>query len=582
MAFIDRATLYGVAVGLIMGFIDTYGYAVSGYTTAEISLIAIPVLVRVLYGRGDIDPREVFRSTIIAYGITLSTVITSGMLITYALTKAIYEDKLYESGFPSWLYSDSEACFVNPFSCSWFYIYLSLASLSLTGVGFFYVLRHVFLDKLNLLFPLGIASQIITLIVSKLRNIAIYLPIIAIGSMLQFSIFMLGVPSIDLTPELSKTIPGTSLSLTLNFLILFLALILPYGTSFSIGFGSITISLVVVPLAVFLGLVAIPATDLVTIDDVLNLSAWFIASVMFGSILIAAALNIKQLWGSLKLAIQVSHIESRERVVLYLVVLGLLLLLMASMPKWDRIDPVLVASGVILVIVIIPVLMLLTIRGAGEAGVVSQAFYPLSTIYMYIAGFRGFAPYIYMDHYVGVAMPATLAASAGNIAKYSRGLGAGIARPLVVFSLSYVFGSVVTLIYGVLMLRAFGVGSDLMPLDRWVPYVTWTVSIYLGELDVGSVFVGSAFGVLAIAIPMLIMRYIALIPLGIIPFIIGMSLPIDYGIIFMLGSAVRWFITKLGASPQERLMIISSSLLAGSGLAVALYTVASVLGVAWW
>ncbi|MFN3268146.1 MAG: hypothetical protein ACK416_02685, partial [Zestosphaera sp.] len=100
-----RALILGLVVGLLQGFIDTYGYAVTGYTTAEIAGIVSAVIFLVLY-------RAIFRRTpsvfehflgiAVASGISISTTITAGMYITYTMLNTYGDASILE--LPSWAY----------------------------------------------------------------------------------------------------------------------------------------------------------------------------------------------------------------------------------------------------------------------------------------------------------------------------------------------------------------------------------------------------------------------------------------------------------------------------------------------
>ncbi|MEM4966850.1 MAG: hypothetical protein QXG13_01285, partial [Zestosphaera sp.] len=83
-----RAIILGLVVGLLQGFVDTYGYAVTGYTTAEIAGIVSAIIFLVAYRmifRETPSVFEHFLGVIIASGISISTTITAGMYITYTM-----------------------------------------------------------------------------------------------------------------------------------------------------------------------------------------------------------------------------------------------------------------------------------------------------------------------------------------------------------------------------------------------------------------------------------------------------------------------------------------------------------------
>ncbi|MEM4518690.1 MAG: hypothetical protein QXH46_05040, partial [Sulfolobales archaeon] len=100
-----RSLILGLLVGFLMGFIDTYGYAVTGYTTAELSPITSAILIYTLYlviFKEKISLLEHFLATVVATGFSLTTTITSGMYITYTMLSITSDPKLIN--LPSWTY----------------------------------------------------------------------------------------------------------------------------------------------------------------------------------------------------------------------------------------------------------------------------------------------------------------------------------------------------------------------------------------------------------------------------------------------------------------------------------------------
>lgn len=572
-ARILRSLVVGALVGLLTGFTDSYGYAVSGYTVSEIELVVAPIMARILLGRGS-TPREIFIATVAAYGISMSTIITSGMVITYFLTSRIYEIFYRESDFPSWLYSGVEACFPKIFSCSWSYTYLALAALSLGGVGFAYALRHLFLEKLELPYPLGIASALISSMLSKLESYGAYvgLPVLA-GFLAGIALLYTAPGGYDLTPIFTSKGVAITLSFSINIIILLIALVLPPRVSASIGAGSLATSLMILPAGGVLGIFpVIPGTG----SDVLeNVSTWYTASVVFGAV---AATAGSVLWSlrSVMPYIARSLVSARSSLALVLGTLatlsGILVLsyLRAGSPGlWF------IAAGLVLVLLMIPLLMIITSWAAGEAGTVSQAFYPTSTVYMYLVGYRGFAPYAYMDHYLGIPMPSSLSASSLQILRGAKILGISPSKVLQIFSTFYLLGSLVTIFYGSLLIAAYGNDPSRMPLERWIPYAVWSLSVIKGELDPVAALPGILVGVFSMillqTVPRLFKQQFSPIPL-----IIGLTLTPDLGILFTAGSIVRWVFSRTGASAEKMLIITASSALAGAGIAVVAYALLTI------
>jgi len=571
-----RPVLVGCLVGLFMGFVDSYGYAVSGYTVAEIDLVVVPVVARILLGRSA-DPREIFLSTVVAFGISLSTVITSGMLITYYLTSRIYWLFYRAPDFPSWLYPGSSACFPNIFACEWPYTYIALAALSLVGVGFAYMLRHVFLDKLNLPYPLGIASAMISQVVSMLRAQRGIMAAIALGVVLQLLLIARPPQPLDMTPVFTSSGYGVLASISFDLPIAMIALLLPPRVSASIGGGSLVTGLALLPLGASLYLYRVPPGS--SSDVLVTSASWYLASIVFGTVFPLMVVVARSVRTPLAYLARTT-VESRRAITLLtLIVVGLLAIMALAYLRSGAPGTWFIVFGLILMLLVVPLLMLITSWGAGEAGTVSQAFYPASTIYMYLAGYRGFAPYVYMDHYLGIPMPSTLSASSLNLLRASRILGLPPAFILSLFSLSFLLGSIATIYYGYLLINIYGNDPNRMPLDRWIPYAIWSLSVFRGELSPSSIMPGAAIGVMVMAF-LLVLGRLTGRGFSPIPFIIGLTLTTDLGLLFAVGSFIRWFISRFGGAAEKQLMVVASSILAGAGIAIALYTVISIAGTA--
>lgn len=569
-----RPLLVGIAIGSFMGFVDSYGYAVTGYTVAEIELVVAPIIAGILLGRRS-DPRSVFIASVTAFGIALSTVITSGMVITYFLTSKIYWIFYRERDFPSWLYSSDHTCLPNIFSCEWPYTYLALAALSLVGVGFAYLLRHIFLDKLNLPYPLGIASALMSQIMSYVRSVRAVIVAIIAGFSLQLILMIYTPGSIDLTPSFVEQGYGIMLALSFDLIIFLISLLLPPRASASIGSGSLIAGLLILPLGASLNLYPLPPHA--SMDTLVNSASWYMASIVFGSVFPLMAIIARNV------GVPLMHLartlgESRRMTLLLLLLMGLASILILAYMRSGYPGPLFLVFGAVLVFIIVPLLVIITSWGAGEAGTVSQAFYPASTIYMYMTGFRGFAPYVYMDHYLGIPMPSSLSASSLHILRASRILGITPSLILAIFSLSYLVGSIITIYYGYLLITLYGNDPSKMPLDRWIPYAIWSLSVYRGELNPATILPGAVTGAATIA-SLLLLGRIAGRGFSPIPLIIGLTLTPDLGILFIIGSFLRWFISRFGAEAEKQLIIISGSSLGGSGIAIVIYTIASIAGI---
>jgi hypothetical protein len=562
-----KAFTAGFLVGLIMGLVDTYGYATTGYTTAELSIITTPLLIKLILGRSG-NIREVIVGTVVAYGLSYATIITSGMLVTFAYTKMIYEKYFYGTDFPSWLYS--EKCFLNVL-CPYIPTYIFIGLLSLPGISLAYIYRHLLLDKLQLPYPFAITSFITSGVVSNLKSYKeIYLLIIS-GLISQFIIFYLGEPSIDLTEKLNTVLKGSVMSLSISFIMLYLSIVLPARTSFSIGFSSLLTSLFILPLGAYVSLYNLGR--IYTIDEILYRASWYIASIVFGSVLLLGTLFIYRVRGSLVIIWRISR-EKRDLYLIALTYLGFVSLFLSTLIYGASLDIIHIIASLVWVLLLLPILIILTTIAVGEAGIAGQSLYPFNTVYLYLLGFRGFTPYIFMDHYLGIPMPGSLSSASANIMKISRLSGTPLSRLLILFTFSFTLGLAITMFYGIVLLKVFGLESPQLSLLRWLPYVNWSIMVYKGLLDYTTIGGGLIIGALYMA-TILLISMISPIKISPIPFIIGMSLTPDYGILFIIGSFIRWYLSKFGVEVQEKLSIYSIALLVGSGLAIPIYIIYS-------
>ena len=569
-----RSLIVGILIGSLMGFVNSYGYAVTGYIVAEIGLVVVPIITRLLLG-SRAEPQEIFLASVAAFGVSFSTVITSGMVITFFLTSNIYQIFYRANDFPQWLYSDVTICLPNIFVCQWPYTYIALAALSLTGVGFAYMFRHIFLDKLNLPYPIGIASALMSQIVSTVRTSRIILFSILAGILLQLGFLILPTGSVDLTPIFTEKGLGMLVTLSLDVMMLLIALIIPPRISGSIGSGSIITSLFLLPLGASLALY--PVRPGASSEELLNASSWYLASLVFGSVIPLLLVILKSIRTPLGYLVRTINESARSLSLMILLFMGLLGLLILAYLRSGLPGPWFILFGLILVLIIIPLLIIITSWGAGEAGTVSQAFYPASTVYMYVTGFRGFAPYVYLDHYLGVPMPSALSAASLQILRGSRILGVSPLTALIIFSLSYLVGSLITIYYGAFLISIYGNDPSKMPLDRWIPYTIWSLTIYRGELDPWQTLPGAAVGAVTATVLLLANRFLGQV-LSPIPFVIGLTLPSDLGVLFILGSFIRWFVSRFGAVAEKQFVMIVSSALAGAGIAIVIYTFGSISG----
>ncbi|MEZ0289948.1 MAG: hypothetical protein ABWJ42_02515 [Sulfolobales archaeon] len=569
----DRSVVVGLIVGLLMGFVDTYGYVTTGYTTAELSIVITPILIKILLGNKS-SLRSIVRGAIIAYGMSFATIIASGMLVTNAYTRYVYEKFFYGSDFPRWLYDPQCSYYV---ACSYAFVYIFTGLLSLPGIILAYLYRHLFLDKLQLPYPIAITSFIISGFIDRIRKFRSVYQAILIGLILQLTIFILNEPSIDLSPSTNTVIKGSIMSLSIDFIIIFLSLILPPRISMSIGLSSVLTALLILPLGYHLSLFSIGGVN--TIDNILYNASWYEASVIFGSVL---AIGLVYSYKMREALVTISKISLRGRDLILLIIMlfGFLSLFIASTIYTEHsVSLWYIVFSLIWVLILLPLLVILTTITVGEAGIASQSLYPFNTVYLYVTGFRGFSPYVFMDHYLGIPMPGSLSSATANIIKLSRMSGNPIVRSILLFVFSFSIGLFITLIYGILLLDTFfNPATSSERLIRWLPYVNWSILVYKGQLDLSVLGGGIIIGAIYMTLLLLVGLYTPL-KISPLPYVIGLSLSPDYGLLFLVGAFVRLFISRFGIEAQERLILYSTALLVGSGLSIPLYVVlSSVLG----
>lgn len=559
-----RAFAAGLLAGLVLGLVDTYGYATTGYTTAEVSVLVAPVLVRLLMGR---RPAliEVVVGTVVAYGVSFSTLISSGMLITFAFTRRVYDRLFGGNDFPPWLFGPNPPDFVPT--------YLLCGALSVSGAVLAYTYRHLLLDKLRLPYPMAIASYIVAGLVSKVSRHKHVVALVALGLALQLPALILGGPRVDLTPTLSQLLRGSVMALSLDFTLLFLSIVLPPRASLSVAIGSLLNSLLLLPLGVSLRFFE-PALE-PTIEGVLEQGSWYIACVIFGAVAAVAVGYSLKMRHALKVIVQAAVRESRSGLPL-LMLLGFASLYVAASLRMGAQPPWQMAAALLWVLAFLPLLAILTTLAVGETGIAAQALYPFNTVYLYLLGFRGFAPYIFMDHYLGIPMPASMAYASANVLKLARAAAVAADTLLLTFVTSFLIGLGVTMLYGLAMIHLVGLGTRV-ELLRWLPYALWSIRVFRGELDLSVVLPGSAVG-LAFAAAVMVVSWATPWGVSLLPLVIGLSLPPDYGLLFLAGAFIRWFVSQYGLVAEEKLLIYATALLVGSGLAIPLYVALSALG----
>ncbi len=563
-----RGALVGFLLGLLLGLVDTYGYAVTGYTTSELSPLVSAILVLIVYRvalKRTPNTLEHFVGVVVASGIALSSAITSGMYITYTMLKELSGNPA-GIGLPEWTYFKPGLPDFTTFS-----FYLFATAISGAGIIMAYVFHKHFIERERLSFPLGIATATVMNVGKVMRRRLLMIPV-ASGVLLEFAVIYFNVPGLDLTPGLQGLVPGSSLGLTLDLMIFFLALIIPLGTSVGISVGNFFTYLALFPILASLGyLISMPGMSM---GEVIIAAAPYTASIMVGYLVVVSTLYF--LRGRQVFCLTLKYLVSNSTLLRNaLVSVGLMSLAAV---------PVIVVLGVDLkVITVVPMLVLhviltlVTVRVVGEAGTASQATLPLATITLHTSGWRGAVPYIFLDPYTGVPMPQFMAGSATNLMKTGRLLNVDAELTSLLLLLAVLLGAPLTLLFGHALLLIYGTHSPKLNLLRWVPVVTWMNALYSGS--------GEVFNLVSLILGALMALFFALAfrvtRLGGIPLyslLLGITITPDLGILFAVASVIKYIALRLGTNVYEALVTHASLLLGGAGLGVAISSILAYLG----
>ncbi|MEM2757193.1 MAG: hypothetical protein QW596_01975, partial [Sulfolobales archaeon] len=271
-----ESLILGFVVGLLMGFIDTYGYAVTGYTTAELSPITSAILIYALYlviFKRKMPLLDHFLATLVASGFSITTTITSGMYVTYTMLSRVSDPEAV--GIPQWTY------FKGFIDLNTLLFYLFATSITVSGVLIAHVFHKHFIEREKLPFPIGIALTLTISVVRLLKSKNVAIPIL-VGFTLELLFLTSSPPSIDLTPIIQSAFPGVSLALSLDIMIFLIALLIPLNTSLGIGLGNAVMYTIVTSLLVYLGLYSpLPA---ITAQELAISVSPLTASILVGSI----------------------------------------------------------------------------------------------------------------------------------------------------------------------------------------------------------------------------------------------------------------------------------------------------------
>jgi len=556
------AMFIGFSIGVLMCFIDSYSYAISGYTTAEISLISIPILIIIAYRLLGIKPsdRDLILSLALAYSMNLTTTLASGMYITYGfLDYASQRLKAFglDVHIPKELYSGRGILDLKPLPT-----YISLSIISFSGILIAYVFRSHFLDKERLRYPLSIAS---TLLIKTFKNIVInrsYIVAMSLGFFLQF-LSLIYPPQIDLTPVSSSFLPGLVLALSFWPILIGIFMLMPLRTLRSLSMGSIITYILLVPLSILL--FKVPLSPTLNYDDALFAVTPVIVGINVGIIVIALLYYILKLWKTLLTSIKLVLGLTMEKAI-FIFSLGLITLLLpiALSISITHPDIVTIITLIVLIPIIHIVLILVNMRVVGETGTGSQALLPMVTFLMYFLGIKDIGYYAALDPYTGIPMPQVVGASAMNMIRVARFFGVDSLSIVKMMGLGIFFGSLISYVFGNILIHVYGFDSSAMPLTRWIPTIAFIASICNGKLDISSIYtisIGVAVGILVI----ISSRYL---DISIFPFLVGIMFPPDIGILALVIYAVKSIIVKLGVEMHEKTIAMATFFIVGTGIAI--------------
>jgi len=557
-----KALVAGGIVGALTSFSNSYGYAISGYTTSELSPIIAGVLTYLVlrFILRTYDVATHVAAVAFSVGIDVTTTLTSGMLITYRI--------FAERGDPGavhmapWVYEG--------LSLESIVFYLFACAVSSGGVLIALALGDHFIEEERLSFPVGGGSwRIINVIRGiKARRIALA---IMFGFFLEI-IALQQILSVDFTRILYLLAPGTALALALDPLILFLALLLPIGSSLGVGIGSLTTFVLILPLLALMRLV-IPLPTM-SLNDLATSASPSIASMLIGYLVLIASYYLTKYRKTLTRSLALIR-EIKEQRSLFL--LGMLFILAPTIPtSLLAMEPLRVVIVIPALILLYLVIMLLTCHVVGEVGIVSQSTLPAVTGLMFAAGVREAMPYVLLDPYTGTPMPQFVAATSMNVIRLSK--FSGVKQTFIGFlmMLGIVIGAPLTLSYGNMLLKVYGTTSPKFPLVRWLPIIVWMNSVYSGNiaaLPLQALIVGTAFAALILIVKK-VSGFGVLSPFAVL---VGITVTPDIGILFLVAAVLKYLALRVGPDTYESLVIYSSLYLFGSTLAVIAYTLGDLL-----
>lgn len=560
--------MLGLVVGLLQGFVDTYGYVVTGYTTAEIagvvSAIIFLVVFRAVFRRAP-TVFEHFVGVAVAAGMSVSTTITAGMYVTYTMLNTYGDPEVLN--LPHWIY------YSGGLSLDTVLFYSYATAVSVSGSVIAYVFYKHYVEREKLPYPIGASIARVIQVGKSLRREYLAAAVM-LGLSTQLALMYSGGLTLDVTPVLQRVLPGAGLALSVDVFILMLAFLIPLNTSVGIGLGNLVAYLAVAPLLASMGLlISTPSLDNRMLATA---AAPYIASLISGFLAVASSCYIVTSWSYLKTSLKYVYLS--KYLMRYLAASTVLIssalvpvLTLSSAPQ-----TLLMAVPAIVFLQLF--LTIFTLRVAGEAGTVSQATLPIVTLALFASGARGAVPYVFLDPYTGVPMPQFVAANTLNYVKAGKTLEVRAEVSTFLSALLMVVGAPMTLFYGYLLLNSFGLASPKLNLLRWVPLVMWMNNLYSGSLssfNTHSIIIGAALAASLIVV----LKLVGLGGVSLFGVLLGVTLTPDLGLLFLIASALKYVAFRIGVDVYESLTTYASLILAGAGLGVAASVVLSVCGV---
>ncbi len=563
-----RALILGILLGLFISFVDSYSYAISGFTTAEISVIIVPLLLLILSQafRLRLSKEELVIASATAIGIDITTTLTAGMYITYGFL-AYSARQLREFGLlvivPPQLFS-SQSQYQGFIDFNAMPTYIALTLVSIGGAFLAYALRMHYIERERLLYPLGIAAA---MIIKSIRKIKLsYVVALLIGFLSQFATLKFST-IVDLTPLISSMVPGSVLALSLSPLMIALFMLLPLGSLKLISIGSLATYVLLLPFTI--ALLNLPVVPMMSYEDALFAYSNVVASIIIGVIVILSAYYVLIYRKVFRQSFLILLRLAPERTAFFVGIALVSLIVPIAFAIATQMPSLILMVFVILVVLALHILLVLVnLRAVGETGIGSQTVLPLVTLSMYLARIRDVGLYAALDPFTGIPMPQVVSGTAMNVIRFSRLNGVRSSRALLAFIIGMLLGSPTTYIYGNVLVAVYGFDSPQMPLYRWIPTVVWMAIIYSGSRE--------ALYAQALLIGMILGLVLAVLNtrkgIAIFPIVIGATLPPDIGLTALIIYIIKNTLVRMGVEVHERALLLSILALLGCGLAVLVYT----------